>query len=132
MPWRYSQSTGELLKPDGTRHGFGFAGQPPGLNDPAHQFTHGKGPLPVGTYDMTGWIEKDPHLGLCVIVLKERPGTVLTNRDPGSFRIHGSKNLTTRGLTAFLQSSEGCICFGDCVTRRAIWQSNDHELLVIA
>lgn len=131
MAWKYSQSTGELTKPDGTRHGFGFAGQPPGINDPAYQFVHGKGPLPEGLYDMIQWIEKDDHLGLCVIALKERAETLLTNRDPGSFRIHGSRNLTTRGLTAFLQSSEGCICIGDCVSRRAIWNSGDRVLLVV-
>jgi hypothetical protein len=131
MAWKYSQSTGQLFKPDGISAGFGFAGQPPGINDPAYQFVHGKGPLPVGLYDMVQWIEKDDHLGMCVIVLKERPETVLTNRDPGSFRIHGPKNLTTRGLTAFLQSSEGCVVFGDCVSRRAIWESKDRELLVV-
>lgn len=131
MAWKYSQSSGQLWRPDGTSAGFGFAGQPPGINDPAYQFTHGKGPLPAGLWDMTQWIEKDQYLGLCVIVLKERQETVLTNRDPGSFRIHGARNINTRGLKAFLESSEGCICIGDCNTRREMWKSQDHVLLVV-
>ena len=131
MAWRYSQSTGELWKPDGTSAGFGFSGQPPGINDPAFQFKHSVGPLPQGLYDMTGWIENDPHLGMCVIVLKARPETLMTNRDGNSFRIHGPRSLTKHGLAEFLKSSEGCFIYGDCVSRRAMWTSGDRVLLVV-
>lgn len=127
--WTYKQSTGELLKPDGTRHAFGFAGQGIGLNNPAHQDVHDVGPLPQGDYSMTGWLDSDPKLGLCVVVLTPLPANSMFGR--AGFRIHGSRSLEHSGLSAFLSSSEGCICVGDCVSRKAIWNSGDRMLRVL-
>lgn len=128
--WIYKQSTGELLKPDGTRLAFGFAGQGIGLNSPDHQNVHNIGPLPQGDYTMTGWIESDPKLGLCVVVLEPLPANSMFGR--AGFRIHGSVSLDRAGLQRFLTSSEGCICIGDCTSRRAIWNSGDRLLRVTA
>lgn len=130
MPWVYRQSTGELLKPDGTRHAFGFAGQREGLNNPAKQDVKNTGPLPIGDYTMSGWIDNDPHLGMCVIVLTPLPSNSMFGRS--AFRIHGARSVERSGLNAFLTSSEGCVCIGDCVTRRAIWNSTDKVLRVVA
>ncbi len=129
MAWIYHQSTGELLKPDGTRLAFGFAGQKNGLNNPEAQQEHNVGPLPQGDYIMTGWIESDSHLGLCVIVLNPTLETKTFGRT--LFRIHGARSLDRNGLQGFLSSSEGCICIADCVGRRAIWTSGDRLLRVL-
>lgn len=128
--WLYKQTTGELLKPDGTRFAFGFAGQGFGLNNPAHQDAHNIGPLPQGDYSMTKWLESDPHLGLCVIVLEPMPGNSMFGRS--AFRIHGARSVDRSGLQGFLTSSEGCVCIGDCGSRSAIWNSNDRLLRVVA
>lgn len=128
--WLYHQSTGELLKPDRVRLAFGFAGNGNGLNNPAMQDQRNVGPLPQGDYSMFSWIEKDARLGLCVIVLVANPHNSMFGRS--GFRIHGYRNLERSGLSSFLHSSDGCICIGSCVERRAIWQSGDHALRVAA
>lgn len=128
--WTYKQSTGELTHPDGKRCGFGFAGHGSGLNNPAAQNQPLTGPLPQGTYTMTEFREADPHTGMCTIVLTPAPTNVMFGRS--AFRIHGSVNLTTAGLAAFLKSSDGCIILGDCVLRRGIWANPDKVLKVIA
>lgn len=130
MPWTYKQSTGELKRPDGSSFGFGFSGNHQGLNFPPFQTQHGVGPLPTGFYSMGAYIEKDPKMGLCVIRLDPNPGSVMFGRS--GFYIHGAASLDTHGVTAFLNSSEGCICFRDCVARQAIWQSADRRLQVTA
>jgi hypothetical protein len=128
--WTYKQSTGEFLRPDGTRLGFGFAGNGTGLNNPDAQAQHNVGPLPQGTYTMTAFAENDPHTGMCTIVLIMDTGEEDFGRS--AFRIHGPVNLTSAGLNAFLHSSDGCIILGDCVLRRGIWANKDHKLKVTA
>ena len=134
MSWTYSQSTGRLIKPDGTLEGFGFAGHNDGvnigLNNPAKQSIHDIGPLPQGDYTMTKWIQKHDHMGLCVIELTPVDEKVMFGRS--GFYIHGARNLLTSGLNAFLESSDGCIIIGDCSTRQAIWASLDRSLTVVA
>lgn len=126
----YSQSTGRLINPDGTLEGYGFAGNHAGLNNPAAQDQHNVGPLPQGDYTMTAWIESDPRMGLCVIELTPKPTNAMFGRS--GFFIHGSRNLLTSGINAFLSSSDGCICVGDCILRQAIWSSLDRDLVVTA
>lgn len=128
--WTYKQSTGEMTKPDGTRYGFGFAGHSEGLNNPAKQNQAMVGPLPQGDYTMVGFRENDSHTGMCTIVLASDPKNNTFGRS--AFRIHGSRNLLSSGLDAFLHSSDGCIILGDCVLRRGIWASADKLLRVIA
>jgi hypothetical protein len=126
--WVYKQQTGEFLHPGGLRLAFGFAGQGAGLNNPAQDHVHDVGPLPRGEYTMTAWIESDPRLGACVIVLEQSLANIMFGRD--GFRIHGARSVEGHGLAAYLTSSEGCICLSDCVARRAIWNSGDRALLV--
>jgi hypothetical protein len=127
--WTYHQDTGEMLKPDGTRLAFGFAGHSEGMNCPAKQDQHNVGPLPVGDYNMTQWIESDDHLGLCVIVLEPHPTNEMFGR--AGFRVHGYRSIERSGLSGFLMSSDGCICISDCVARRSMWSSADHQLRVV-
>ena len=130
MAFKYKQSAGELVAPDGTSRGFGFAGNGPGLNNPAAQDQHDVGPLPQGLYTMTEWIQSHQTMGLCVIKLTPADEKVMFGRS--AFFIHGAVLLDKEGLAAFLKSSDGCICFGNCVSRAAIWNSGDRELQVVA
>jgi hypothetical protein len=128
--WTYFSDTGEMLTPKGTTMGFGFAGHGAGLNNPAQQSVKGVGPLPVGDYKMTGWVEKDPRLGLGVIILEALDPTTQFGRD--GFRIHGPVDWNTHGMNAFLHSSDGCICIGSTSSRYYIWTSMDRLLRVVA
>ena len=127
--WTYKQATGELLRADGTRAGFGFAANGEGLNAPAFQSEHMVGPLPQGRYRMIDWIARHPTMGLCVIALDPDPNNLMFARS--GFFIHGAVGLDTAGLAAFLKSSDGCICFRDCAARQALWTSGDHLLEVL-
>ncbi len=127
--WTYHQATGAMLRPDGTRLAFGFAGNGIGLNCPTAEDQHSVGPLPQGKYKMGLWIQSHLSMGLCVIELIPDPANNMHGRD--GFFIHGSVNLNSSGLTAFLKSSDGCIVIADCPTRRSIWDSADHELQVV-
>lgn len=129
MPWTYKQSTGEMLKPDGTRLAFGFAGNTGGLNNPLAQDQRNIGPLPQAKYTMTSWLESDPHLGLCVIVLDPMPLSKMFDR--AGFRIHGARSVDKNGIGGFLASSDGCVCIASCYERRIMWQSKDHVLEVV-
>lgn len=130
MSWKYSQSSGQLIGPDGTSAGFGFAGHGiAGANQVSLQYQHMIGPLPQGDYTMSAWFDKKDPMGLCVIKLD--PATQEQMHGRADFYIHGSRNLLTGGLNAFLDSSDGCICIGDCTLRRAIWSSVDHSLVVM-
>lgn len=132
--WLYESSTGLMLTPKGLTYGYGFAGHNisglEGLNNPLHQSSKGIGPLPEGDYDMTQWIDKDPKLGLGVIVLVARDPKTQFGR--AGFRIHGPVDWSTHGLDRFLHSSDGCICIGNTASRLLIWQSGDHLLRVVA
>jgi hypothetical protein len=110
--------------------GYGFAGHSEGLNSPEHQSSKGIGPLPVGDYKMIQWIEKDPKLGLGVIVLQALDPITQFGRD--GFRIHGAVDWNTWGLSRFLHSSDGCICIGNLSSRHYMWASGDFLLRVVA
>lgn len=120
--WTYSQSTGELTAPDGMLFGVGFAGRDGGFDNPAMQTVKNIGPLPIGQYTMDEWFDKHPTVGLCAIRLTPCAGTDMCGRS--GFLIHGPE------LAQPLESSHGCIVFGNCTTRREIWQSADHDLTV--
>lgn len=128
--WTYESSTGLMLTPKGLTYGYGFAGHGEGLNNPDKQSLKGVGPLPVGDYKMTGWIDHDDHLGYGVIILEALDPKTQFGRD--GFRIHGSVDWSTYGLVRFLTSSNGCICYGNTATRLSIWNSSDHLLRVVA
>ena len=130
MSWQYSQSTGCLSRPNGGTLGFGFAGNGLGLNNGALEQQHNTGPLPKGKYTMVAYIDKHPTMGLCVVQLSPDPANTMYGRS--GFFIHGSRNLLTSGLKLYLESSDGCICIGDCSLRESIWNSTDRELIVVA
>lgn len=124
MPWQYSQSSGQLTAPDGSPFAIGFAGRDAGMNNPAMQFVSNIGPLPQGEYEMGPWFDKHPQLGLCVIELTPSATNVMEGRS--GFFIHGANPADVP------ESSHGCIVIGNCATRKQIWDSIDHALLVVA
>ena len=126
--WTYKSRTGELIRPDGTSFGYGFSGQRLGLNEPSKQYEKMIGPIPAGKFILKAWIQKHPKLGLCCIDLDPAPGVDLGGRS--DFLIHGYRDMFKNGMKAFLESSNGCICIGDCNTRKQIWDSPDHKLFV--
>jgi hypothetical protein len=128
--WLYESSTGIMLTPKGQTLGYGFAGQGLGLNNPTYQNVKDIGPLPEGDYDITEWIERDPKLGLGVLILVAKDPTTQFGRS--LFRIHGPVDWNVHGLSAFLHSSEGCICIGSTSSRYYIWTSMDRLLRVVA
>lgn len=132
--WTYESSTGLMLTPKGLTFGYGFAGHDvpgaEGLNNPAQQSAKGIGPLPEGDYEMAQWIDKDPRLGLGVIVLVAKDPKTQFGRD--GFRIHGPVDWSTHGLDRFLHSSDGCICISNVPGRYYIWTSGDRFLHVVA
>lgn len=120
--WTYNSSNGTLSR-DGKLAGKGYSGHGDAVNDPARENEVNVGPIPRGHWKMTGWIEKDPHLGLGVIVLAPADGTDTHGR--AGFRWHGDNG-------AHIQTaSHGCIVQGNLSSRRAAWESGDHELEVV-
>jgi hypothetical protein len=107
-----------------TRNGdvyHGYSGLDAGKNNPAMQDAKGIGPLPRGTYSMTG-IGNSPNTGPNTITLVQTSGDTCGR---GDFRIHGD-SLAHPG-----QASHGCIILPP-QNRIAIWNSGDHELTVVS
>lgn len=127
MAWKYSQTTGEFRKADGTLLATGFAGRnvddQKGLNNPLLQGVKSIGPLPRGFYDMVAWHQQHPSVGAMAIELKPQPGTDMLGRN--SFLIHGLSMMNP------LASSHGCIILGTGDTRLSIWRSGDRVLEVV-
>lgn len=86
MPWTFEQSTGRLLRPDGTLAGVGYAGRGPGRNNAALQAVKNTGPIPQGLY-YRGEAVKHPKMGPVCIPLRPDPNNRMFKRD--SFYVHG-------------------------------------------
>ena len=121
MPWQYEQSTGRMLRPNGTVLYTGYAGYDWGRNLPVLQAVPFMGPIPRGTYRMTEFLDSLRGRGSNVIRLMPEPGTDTFGRD--GFLIHGD-NATN-------DASQGCIIVGGANNRRAIWDSADRILEVV-
>lgn len=122
MSWKYSQSTGQCLDPQGNLYMCGFSGQKAGLNNPMADHIHKIGPIPRGLWKMGAWFQEREPMGQGVISLFAVTGTDTLGRD--GFYIHG---LNIRDP---LGSSEGCIILGDTLARLNMWRSSDHYLEV--
>jgi len=120
--YTYRQSTG-VLDRDGAPLLTGYAGHGAGVNNPAMQHQHDIGPLPQGRYTMTT-IFDSPHTGLASIILDPDAANEMFGRS--GFRIHGDN------AAADHTASNGCIIAGHAADRRAIWNSGDRQLIVIA
>lgn len=118
--WIWDQSKGELLR-DGVFFANGYSGAELGKNNPAMQAAVGVGPIPRGTWTMTG-VESGGPTGPLTIVLEPCAGTDTCGRS--AFRIHGD-SISDPG-----NASHGCIILPRPIRER-IWDSLDHALEVV-
>lgn len=116
---KYDISTGKLTLAGKEYQGYSGHGQ--GLNNPAMQGAKGVGPLPVGLWRLTTWVDH-PHLGKLVTHLL--PIRVPQDYGRSGFFIHGDN--PKRNHTA----SDGCLIF-DLDIRRLIKASGDTTLEVV-
>jgi hypothetical protein len=99
-----------------------YSGHGKGLNNAAMQDAHGVGPIPVGLWKLTAWVNH-PHLGKLVTHLL--PISVSPDYGRSAFFIHGDNQ--GRNFTG----SDGCIV-ADYDQRQALQQSGETELRVVA
>jgi len=118
MVWTYKQSTGEMFH-NGELIERGYSGLFTNKNNPDRQQVKGMGPLPRGTYNITGHSRSK---GPMTIILNQTSGDTFGRN---LFRIHGERVDKPAGF-----ASEGCIILGPA-TRNRIWSSRDRELEVI-
>ena len=118
MVWTYKQSTGQMYHDDELVDS-GYSGVLTNKNNPDRQHVKGMGPLPRGTYRITG---QSTSKGPMTIILEQRDGDSFGR---SAFRIHGER---THGAAGF--ASEGCIILGPA-TRRQILRSGDTEVKVV-
>jgi hypothetical protein len=102
-------------------HGCGYAGRGVGKNNPLMQNVSNVGPLPAGTYTIESPVDTETH-GLYVLWLTPDPMNEMFGRT--GFGIHGD-SIDNPG-----NASEGCIVLPR-ITREAIWESGDRQLLVV-
>jgi hypothetical protein len=125
--WKWDQSAGELSR-DGKFISSGYAGKNKGVNNPALQGVAGIGPLPAGRWSMVEMRNSD-HTGPMTIVLHAQDATPNDDRHDatgrGAFRIHGDNVKGDRS------ASKGCIILPRPI-RLKMWNSGDHDLLVVA
>ena len=121
MTWCYSQSTGQLLDPDGGIIATGYSGRDGGLNDPADQDIPNFGPIPRGSYTI-GRVFSHPSCGPVAMRLEPAAGTDTHGRS--GFLIHGDNSAMDH------TASHGCIILPR-VIRDRIWASGDRALQVV-
>src|SRR5271170_4147419 len=117
----YEQATGNLFAADGTLMGVGHAGNGTGWNNPADQFQHNVGPLPVGHYKIGAW---GTHAQLGPI---SAPLTPQPDESGGYAWLHGRGGFYCHGPVF----SEGCIVQEEPV-RLAASKSGDTDMFVIS
>jgi type VI secretion system (T6SS) effector TldE1-like protein len=125
MPWTYSQTTGQMLDPNGNLVATGYSGLdvPGGLqgkNNPDAENVPNVGPTPRGTYQIGPAFDSNDH-GPIVMHLVPEPGTDTLGRS--GFLIHGDS------VHAPGTASHGCVIMPRPV-REAIAASPDRELEV--
>ena len=120
--WQYEIATGWIINPYGVRMSQGYSGHGDGLNNIEMQSVKDVGPIPEGVYTI-GPPEEGPSPSS--LRLTPQDGTQMYGRS--GFWMHGDE-ITHPG--EFL-ASDGCIVAGP-YTRQTIWDSGDHQLLVIA
>lgn len=120
--WTYEQATGKLSR-DGEVVATGYSGAPPeGKNNPAMQEMHNVGPIPRGTWKVTGLTLTRTDHGPFVLHLTPQDGTDTFGR--AGFLMHGD-SIEHPGT-----ASEGCIIMPREV-RELVWASGDKELEVV-
>ncbi len=118
--WKYEQSSGAMIRPDGSILKVGYSGKPPnGVNDPEMQCVKNVGPIPRGFYTIEA--PKSKKTKPYYMPLTPYPETDTCGRD--GFQLHGD-NLTHT-------ASIGCIVLSPRAIREEIWESGDHVLRVV-
>lgn len=119
MPWRYCQSTGQLLL-NGKVIGAGYSGKDIGKNNPKMENVKNNGPIPKGRYTI-GSAYTHPHKG--TITMKLTPnGHFMYGRT--NFLIHGDSRAHPGN------ASEGCIILPRNIRHR-IATSGENVLEVV-
>ena len=121
MAWVYEQSTGKLSH-NGQFVASGYAGNGAGKNNPQMEITPETGPLPKGSYAITGHPFHHPHTGAYSLRLSPHAGNRMYGRS--GFLIHGD-NVKHPGA-----ASNGCIIL-PLFVRKKIWSSGDKLLEVV-
>lgn len=116
--WRYEQKTGRLWRLVAE----GYSGHDEGKNQPDLDSVRNVGPIPRGRWLITEKFDH-PHKGPWCLRLQPVPGTDTHGRS--GFLVHGDS------ISAPGTASEGCIIVSRGVRQR-IWESDDHELEVVA
>lgn len=127
MPWQWSQSTGILTGPAGTKIAQGYAGNGAGLNNPQMQDAHGVGPLPCGDYLIGDLVDK--HVTTEGVTLTNAlplipdPKNQMFNR--AGFWVHGDT------IAMDYSASDGCPVV-PLWARMQMAQSDDRQFRVVA
>lgn len=114
--WTYIQSTGEVLRPDGSLACVGYAGRGEGRNNPALEHVADVGPLPRGNYSIGKMMARHPTAGLWVLRLTPDPSNDMHGRS--GFLIHGDNKTH--------DASHGCII----AAAKARAEMSEGELIV--
>ena len=125
MPWAFEQSTGTLYTPAGTPFAIGYAGAQPHVNDPSAQDIPNVGPIPAGDWAIGAPVDNPESTGPFSLPLTPIPPTQDYGRS--GFFVHGD-SIQYAGLQ---RGSDGCIVL-PLWARKAIWNSADHSLSVVA
>lgn len=121
--WTFIQDSGQLFK-DNILVDTGYSGHGEGLNNPAFEQVHDKGPIPVGDWLFEGPPYNDPAHGPYVLRIIPGPNTITYGRT--GFLCHGDE----KEHPGEYQASLGCMV-APRATRSRIWQSGDPKLEVI-
>ncbi len=121
MTWSYEVATNKFHQNGTYRFNAQYCGAPGFKNDIQHQHLKGKGPLPIGSY-IIGPPYNSPNTGPYTLALAPHSGNNMYGRD--AFRIHGDSRQSPG------TASQGCI-IATLPCRKEIWNSGDHELIVI-
>lgn len=123
MPWTYSQSAGRISREsDPAAYPLCYSGCGPGKNNPQLQGAHNVGPIPQGQYTIGEPVLKTATHGPYVLPLTPSPNNVMWGRS--GFLMH-SDSQSHPG-----EASQGCVVCAQSL-RREIWESGDHQLVVV-
>ncbi|MBK7464715.1 MAG: DUF2778 domain-containing protein [Betaproteobacteria bacterium] len=121
--WIYAQATGQLLNPDGTLGGTGYAGRGESKNNPDDQCKADQGPLPRNTYTI-GPAMDHPRLGPLALPLVPDDPAKMCNPARNAFYIHGDSSSHPG------EASDGCIIMARNI-RQSVSASRDRKLMVV-
>jgi hypothetical protein len=119
--WTYSQHSGDLSH-NGRRVAVGYSGAGAGKNNPNDQTIADVGPIPQGSWLISGPPIATSEHGPYVLRLEPEPGTC--THDRAGFLMHGD-SVQHPGA-----ASKGCVIMARAV-RQSVWESGDRQLQVV-